>query len=157
MIICSYHVMYVFQSESALYSCMNVKELLARNRHEIWSLSDCNRTWMYNHLVHKQTLNYLTKLAKWLSCVVSTYYNMPVLSKESLDIQATIECGFALKCVHDMIRTYSQTHHTDKCSQHSSIIWPVWRNSWVFVYVPSGCGFESCCSHLNFRFCACFK
>ena len=33
--VCSYHVMYVFQSESTLYSCLNVKELLARNRHEI--------------------------------------------------------------------------------------------------------------------------
>ena len=31
----------------------------------------------------------------------------PALSKEFLDIQATIECGFALKRVRDMIRTYS--------------------------------------------------
>ena len=28
---------------------------------------------------------------------------------------------------------------------------------WVFVYELSGCGFESCCSHLNFRYCACFE
>ena len=48
-----------------------------------------------------------------------------VPSKEFLDIQATIECGFTLKRVHDMIRTYSQMHRTDKYSQHSSIIWPV--------------------------------
>ena len=33
---------------------------------------------------------------------------MPASSKEFLDIQATIECGFTLKYVHDMIRTYSQ-------------------------------------------------
>ena len=32
---------------------------------------------------------------------------MPVSSKEFLDIQATIECGFTLKRVRDMIRTYS--------------------------------------------------
>ena len=31
----SYHVTYVFQSESTLYSCLNVKELLARSRREI--------------------------------------------------------------------------------------------------------------------------
>ena len=62
----SYHVMYVFQSESTLYSCLNVKELLAQNR-------------------------------------------------------------------------------------------PVWLNGWVFVYDLSGCGFESSCSHINFRFCACFE
>ena len=48
-------------------------------------------------------------------------------------------------------------HHTDKYSQHSSIIWPVWLNGWVFVYELSGCGFESSCSHLNFRFRACFE
>ena len=47
-------------------------------------------------------------------------------------------------------------HRTDKYSQHSSIIWPVWLNGWVFVYKLSGCEFESCCCHLNFRFGACF-
>ena len=78
-------------------------------------------------------------------------------SKEFLDIQANIECGFTLKCIHDLIRTYSQMHCTDKYSQHSSIIWPVWLNDWVFIYELSGCGFESSCSHLNFRFCARFK
>ena len=30
----------------------------------------------------------------------------PASSKEVLDIQATIECGFTLKRVRDMIRTY---------------------------------------------------
>ena len=56
-----------------LYSCLNVKELLAQNRREIWSLSDCNWTRTHNHLVRKRTLNHLVKLAKWLSCVVSTH------------------------------------------------------------------------------------
>ena len=37
----------------------------------------------------------------------------PASSKEFLDIRATIECGFALKRVRDMTRTYSQMHHTD--------------------------------------------
>ena len=58
--VCSYHVTYAFQSESTLYSCLNVKEFL--------------------------------------------------------DIQATIECGFTLKRVRDMIRTYSQMHRTNKYS-----------------------------------------
>ena len=34
-IVCSYHVTYVFQSEPKLYSCLNVKELLARSRRHI--------------------------------------------------------------------------------------------------------------------------
>ena len=67
------------------------------------------------------------------------------------------ECGFSLKHVRDMTRTYSQMHRTGKYSEHSSIIWPVWLNGWVFVYELSGCGFESSCSHLNFRFRACFE
>ena len=33
--LCFYHVTYAFQSESTLYSCLNVKELLARSRREI--------------------------------------------------------------------------------------------------------------------------
>ena len=33
--VCSYHVTYAFQSESTLYSCLNVKELLARSRREM--------------------------------------------------------------------------------------------------------------------------
>ena len=36
----------------------------------------------------------------------------PASSKEFLDIQATIECGFTLKRVRDMIRTYSQKYHS---------------------------------------------
>ena len=33
--VCSCHVTYAFQSESTLYSCLNVKALLARSRREI--------------------------------------------------------------------------------------------------------------------------
>ena len=68
--VCSYHVTYAFQSESTLYSCVNVTDILARSRREIWSLSEWNWTWTHNHIVHKRTLNHLAKpasLAKWLS------------------------------------------------------------------------------------------
>ena len=61
--VCSYHVKYAFQSESTLFSWLNVKELLARNRREIRSLSDCNWTRIHNHLVCKRTLKHLAKLA----------------------------------------------------------------------------------------------
>ena len=47
-------------------------------------------------------------------------------SKEFLDVQATIECGFSLKRVRDMTRTYIQVHRTDKYSEPNLIIWPVW-------------------------------
>ena len=62
------------------------------------------------------------------SAVTSPSDFKPASSKEFLDIQATVECGFTLKRVRDMTRTYSQMHRTDKYSEHSSIIWPVWPN-----------------------------
>ena len=46
--------------------------------------------------------------------------------------------------------SYSQIYRTTNYSQFSSIIWSVWRNSWVFIYELNGCGFEFCCSHLVF-------
>ena len=90
-IVCSYHVTYAFQSESKLYSYLNVKELLAPSRSKIWSLSDCNWTRTHNHLVHKWTLNHLAKLAKWSSRVlictvhltVCSYHVMYVFQSES--------------------------------------------------------------------------
>ena len=121
--VCYCHVMYAFQSESTLYSCLNVKERLAWSRREICILSDCNWTPTHNHLVRKQTHD-----------------------KNIYDVTG-----------RDMIRTYSQIHHTNKYSQHSSIIWPVLLNGWVFVSELSGCEFESSWSYLNFRFCACFE
>ena len=55
-----------FQSESTLYSCLDVKKLLARSRREIRRWSDCNGTRTQNHLVLKRTLNHLAKLATLL-------------------------------------------------------------------------------------------
>ena len=74
---------------------------------------------------------------------------VPASTKELLGIQATIKCGFSLKRVHDMIRTYSQMHRTDKYSQPSSVIWPVGLNGLVFVYEQSVYGLVSSSSHLR--------
>ena len=65
-----------FQSESTLYICLNVNELLARRRREIWSLSDCNWIRIHNHLVRKRTLNHLAKLAVLapLQSLISIYF-----------------------------------------------------------------------------------
>ena len=141
--------------------CLNVKELLAQSRRHIWSLKDNKVIRTHNHLVRKQSLNHLAKLVKWLSSVVSTYlcgeidckYKLQIWRllrpRSSLTFRQTIECGFTLKLVCDMIITYSQKHRTDKYSQHSLIIWTVWLNGWVLVYELSGCGFESRCCHLE--------
>ena len=89
--------------------------------------------------------------------VISATDFVAVSRKEFLCLQSTTECGFTLKLVQTMTRRYSEMHRTDKCSQHSSVIWQVWLNGWVFAYKLSGCGFVSSCSHLNFRFTAWFK
>ena len=73
LIVCSYHVTYDFQSKSTLCIWVNVKELLASNRADTWSLTDCSRTRTLNHLVRERTLNHWYKLTKWLSWIVSTY------------------------------------------------------------------------------------
>ena len=64
----------------------------------------------------------------------------PVLSKEFLEIQTTIECRFTLKCILDMIITSSQLNCTDKYSQQSSVSKPVRLNGWELVYKLSGVG-----------------
>ena len=71
--VCSGHVTYAFESESTLYNCVNVKELLARSRRKIWSLSDCKLAWTQHDLVCLWTFNHLAQLTKLLSCVLSTY------------------------------------------------------------------------------------
>ena len=73
LIVSSYHVTYEFENDSTLYSCLNVKELLARRRRHIWRLSDCSEIRPHNHLVRKRRTNHLAKLAKWLRWLVRTY------------------------------------------------------------------------------------
>ena len=63
----SCQVKYAFHSESTLYTCLNVKELLARRRSQVWSLNYCNWTPTQNHWLRKQTLNHLAKLTYELS------------------------------------------------------------------------------------------
>ena len=76
---------------------------------------------------------------------------------ERLYVLAMLCTRFKLNRVRDMTKTYSQMHRTDKYSQLSSIIWPIGLNGWMLVYELSGCEFASSCSHLNFRFSACFE
>ena len=121
LFVCSCHVTGMFQSESTLFRCLNVKKLLTWSTREIWSLSECNWTWTHNHLVHKPTLNHLAKVPKQ---IVSLF-----ISKQKV-----------------FYRRYFK-----RCCNN------VWLNGWVFVYEIDGRGFESSCSHLNFRFFACFE
>ena len=121
--------------------------------------------WTHNHLVCKWTLNVLSKLVKWLSCVVwCIWLCVIIMSYKFFRVNSRFEsccCHLSFRhcvcfeqgvpwhsgncrvqtCSHTCIRhdiLHSQMHRTDKYSQHSSIIW-------VFVYKLSDCGLEPHC------------
>ena len=63
-------------------------------------------------------------------------------------------------CVKDLNRNSNgiRTHnHLVRKQTLNYLDWPVWRSGWVFVYELTGCGFKSCCNHVNFRYRACFE
>ena len=167
--------MYEFQSEPRLYSfppeCRETpfsNQALYLKFNAISegaiskSLSDRIQTkWLWvpisllslKHLLRARSFRFRTK---WFWVRISLLSFKPqiwhlIRARSSLTFRQTIDGGFSLRLVLDMIVTYSQMHHTDKCSQHSSIIWPVRLNGWVFAYELSGCGFKSSCSHLNIQ------
>ena len=135
--VCYYHDTYGFPSESTVYSFLNVKELLAQNRCNIWSLSDSNgfkqqplssqtKTQPFSQ-IGLYTLNGWEFVYELSSCRLEYRFChldfiATVLSKEFLDIQATIECRFTLKRVRDMTITYSSCNKLVrfKTSQYNS-------------------------------------
>ena len=100
---------YAFQSESTVYSCLNVKELLGWKRCDVWSFSDCNGSRTQNHhLFPKRTLNHLAKLAKWLSCTV--YLRQLYIGCECLSVRCI--SGNSRVWIHSEMRTWHDKRHT---------------------------------------------
>ena len=64
-IVCSCHVTYAFESESTLYSCLNVKELLARSRSLAKWLSVRLRTKWFWVRVQLQSLMKMMNYLLW--------------------------------------------------------------------------------------------
>ena len=84
--VCYYHVKYAFQSESTLYSCLNVKKLFALNRRNISSLSDSNTIRTHSHLVRPlaTTTGQMTELCcEYLSvwCIWLCYSHVSCVSQ----------------------------------------------------------------------------
>ena len=108
-----------------LYSCLNVKELLAWSTREIWSLRDYNWTRTYSHLVRKRTLNHLAKLEVWLNSWVFVY--------------ELSGCRFESSCSHLNIRLFSsnifeknQFFKIKKVKHLTQLIynWVIW--DWIY-------------------------
>ena len=88
---------------------------------------------------HSQKLNHLASLTKCLSyCLQTNWLWVQILllslklqtwrllqGRSSLTFKQTVECGFTLKLVRDLIIKFKQMHHKHKKSQHSLIIWQV--------------------------------
>ena len=112
------------------YSWLNVKEFLTRSRHKIWTLSNCNWTRTHNHLVRKRTLNHLAELAKWLSCVVSTYLH-----------GAFDWCSYVTYAFQSESTLYSYLNITKFLARSWREIWSLrdcnWnsRTKWLWVWV----------------------
>ena len=117
LIVCSYHVMHLFQSESTLYSCLNVKELLARSRRHIWRLSDCNRTQM-------------ASLAKWLGVRLQTKWLWVRVPLQSLRMLLFGKFACFVFCNHRFfgIRPFTLLP-TNKSSRFQN---NTWCSLWVF-------------------------
>ena len=103
----------------------------------------CNGTRTHNHFIRKETLNLLAKLTQMIE-----------LCCEYLPVRYIWLYVLIMSCARFRVNPHSIVAWI---SRNSSLDWPIWRNDWVFVYELNSCGFESRCSHVNFRFCACFE
>ena len=102
--------MYTFQSESTLYSCLNVKDIWVKDnwRHNIWSLTDRSRIQTYNHLNHlvrKRTLNHLAKLAS-----LRYFENIKtVVSSRTRTVKNKVICSIHLVSLAKWLSAHSRT------------------------------------------------
>ena len=76
-----YHVTSAFKSKSILCNCLNLKELLAGNRWDISTLTDCNKT-------EPTTISFVNKakLVKWLRVCLSSKWLLIRFPMQSLNL-----------------------------------------------------------------------
>ena len=97
---------------------------MSRNRHGIWSLSDCNGTPTHNQLISKQTHSHLVKLAKWLSCVVSTLCHSKTCTWHDKNIQSNVSYRQVLT---------TQLNYLTSLAKWLSVRL---RTKWLWAWVP---------------------
>ena len=167
MTVSSCHVTYAFQSESTLYCCVNVKEVLARSRREIWSLSDCKWTRIQNHLVRKQTPPSISPhwlndwaLFRLLICTVHlTFYSNHVTY--SFESESTLYSCLNVKELLARSRcqiwswsdcNWTRTQNPQFVNEHSTIC-PNWPNDWaVFWVIICTVHLTVCSCHVPYKF-----
>ena len=85
----SHHVTHLFQSESTISSFPNLKDVFAKNSRDTQRLGECSGIQTHNHLVCKRPMNYLIKLATWLTCykfkpLLRIWPHVPIMSNTRL-------------------------------------------------------------------------
>ena len=64
----------------------------------------------------------------------------------------------SVQCIYLTVCSYNIRYaFQSESSLARKFIWQFWRNGWLFLYELSFCGVEFSCSHLKFKFHACFK
>ena len=141
------------------------------NKHStIWPrwANDWAVLWVLICLVHLTVCScQVTYTFQSKSTLYSCLNAKELLARSRHKIWSLIDCSWTrthnyLVWIHSEMLAWHDKNiqsntRTGKYSQHSSIIWPVWLNGWMFAYELSGYEFESSCSHLNFKFCAYFE
>ena len=135
MTVCSLSCTCTSQSESTLYSCLNVKDFIAQSRNKICNLSDCNWTRTQNHLVRNGTLNHL---AKWLSVCLQTKW---LWVRDKLQLLKTIMQPFLLylkinSLPNKVVQTRSLVHYV--LLRHPFFSTTIWNQN------PSQSSLSSC-------------
>ena len=105
--------------------------------------------WVF---IYKQSISELQSLCSHLSFGFRASFEQRVTWHSG-----SYRVWFTLKRVPDMTGTSCLMPRTDKNLQQSSIIWPVWLNGSVFIYIVSASAFESRCSHSNVGLRDCFE
>ena len=178
MTVCCYYVTYEFQGESVHFSCLNAKELLARKRRDIWSLSDSNGR---HGVVNITTAQHHSTKSELRFCAVSIPARSmsEICDSEDLWQWSQQEIRLYLFCWSTIPQKNHHHHHyhrhhystqqilsfyintqlfsqtgkiTELCCESLSLQWV-----WLYVIILSRMSFESRCCHLNFRYRARFE
>ena len=165
--------------------CLNVKELLVRSRCHVWTLSDSTQQFGQTDQMVELFCEYLSVRCIWRYVIIMSRTSFRVnphpifclnvkelLASRRLHIWS-LSNSKGIRTHNDLVREGTINHLAKLANWLScvvstyvygtlfnhcvSIILPVWLNGWVFIYGLSGCGFESRCCQLNFRYGVCFE
>ena len=101
---------------------MDFIELFAKNKQNIWNLSDCNRNWTHSHLTCKRILHHLRKLPKEYSLYICMDVE-ELLAWNKRDIWSLSDCKG------------HRTHNHLVCRQSLNHLAKLnWSKNWVVLW-----------------------